>query len=44
MLLKTFAKQKKLLNFYKGPPIFINEDGLYSYSDITTYLTDEKSN
>lgn len=37
------SKQKKLLNFYKGPPKFINEDGLYSYSDITTYLTDEES-
>jgi len=37
------SKQKKLLNFFKGPPKFINEDGLYSYSDITTYLTDEKS-
>jgi len=36
-------KQKKILNFYKGPPKFINDDGLYSYSDITTYLTDEQS-
>jgi hypothetical protein len=38
---KLNTKQKKVLNFYKGPEKYMNEDGLYGYIDITQYLTSE---
>jgi len=35
---KLSTKQKKYLNFRKGPPQLMNKDGLLGYPDISNYL------
>ena len=40
LLDKMDSKQKKYLNFRKGPPGIMNTDGLFGYTDLSDYLID----
>lgn len=37
------VKQKKFLNWRKGPPRIMNTDGLFGYFDLSNYLTDQNN-